>query len=189
MIKEAVEKRVALPEGFKAEIDQNTVSIKGQGKEAKRQFKANGISFRQEENSIVVVGKPASRKMNILVNTISSHITNMASGLKTEYTYKMEIVYSHFPMNVAVKGNIVEINNFVGEKKARTAKIVEGASVTVKGKEVIVKSPNKETAGQTAANIEGATRLSNKDRRIYQDGIFIAEKATQEKAQEKQEAE
>lgn len=181
MIKESVEKTVPLPQGFQAEIDGNRVSIKGNGKEAERAFKANGITFEKEENGIKVVGKPASRKTNTLMYTIASHLNNMIKGLEQDYIYRLTAVYSHFPMNIAVKGNIVEINNFTGEKKARTAKIVPGATVTIKGKEVTVKSSSKEAAGQTAANIEGVAKVKGKDKRIFQDGIFIVEKGIQEK--------
>ena len=183
MLKETTEKAIDLPEGFKAEINGSTVAVTGNGKENSRQFKANGISFQKQDNRIIVVGKPASRKINALVNTIASHINNMVSGLQTEYTYKLSIVYSHFPMNIAVKGKVVEINNFVGEKKARTAKILPGTTVTVKGKEVTVKSHDKEAAGQTAGNLERASRVKGKDIRIYQDGIFIVEKAEQKAEQ------
>ncbi len=185
MIKETFEKIIELPEGITAEVKDNTVSIKGAGKEATRQLKANGISFKHENNSIVVIGKPASRKINAVVNTIASHLNNMVSGLENEYVYKMVIVYSHFPMNVAIKGKIIEIKNFVGEKKPRNAKIVEGATVTVKGKDVVVKSHSKEAAGQTAANLESATKVRGKDKRVYQDGIFIVKKGLQEEKESK----
>ena len=185
MKNETVEKIIELPEGITAEVAESTVSVKGGGKEATRQLKANGISFKKENNSIVVIGKPASRKINAVVNTIGSHINNMVSGLGNEYVYKLVVVYSHFPMNVAIKGNIVEIKNFVGEKKPRNSKIVEGATVTIKGKDVTVKSHNKEAAGQTAANLESATKVRGKDKRIYQDGIFIVTKGMQEEKERK----
>jgi len=41
-----------------------------------------------------------------------------------------------------------------------------------------VRSGNKYAAGQTAANLEQATRVRKKDRRVFQDGIFIVEKPT-----------
>lgn len=44
-------------------------------------------------------------------------------------------------------------------------------------KDVIkIESFNKEAAGQTAANIEKTTMVRAKDRRVFQDGIFITEK-------------
>lgn len=184
MIKETVEKSVTLPEGFSAEITGSKITIRRAGKETTKDIKANGITLSQKGQEIIITGKPVSKRMNALTNTITSHINNMASGLQTEYVYKMVLVYSHFPMNVAVKGSVFEINNFVGEKKTRTAKILEGVAVTVKGKDVTVKSHSKEAAGQTAANIENATKVRGKDTRIYQDGIFITQKATQEKKEE-----
>jgi len=111
MMKKTIEKAVHLPQRTSVEIKGNTVAIKTGEKKATKSFKANGISFKQEDNKVTVIGKPASRKMNALVNTISSHINNLVTGLKTEYVYKMAIVYSHFPMTVTVKGNLVEINN------------------------------------------------------------------------------
>ncbi len=179
-----VEKRVFLPEGFNASVDGKKVLVSGNGKQAERVFKAEGISFEAKDSEVVVRGSPSSKRMNALTGTLASHVKNMASGLEKEFSYKMTIVYSHFPMNVSVKGNVFEINNFVGEKKTRTAKILPNVAVKVKGKEVMITSTDKNAAGQTTANIENATKVKGKDTRIYQDGIFIVEKAFQEKEKE-----
>lgn len=180
MVKSGIEKRIALQPGFSAQIAVDKVALKGNGKESSYRLSGKGISVKQEGNELVVSGRPASKKMNALVGTIGAHLENLAAGLQSEYIYKLTVVYSHFPMNVSVKGNLVEIKNFVGEKNPRYAKILPGASVTVKGKEITVKGHNKEATGQTAANIESATKVKGKDKRIYQDGIFIVEKAVQE---------
>jgi large subunit ribosomal protein L6 len=100
----------------------------------------------------------------------------MIKGVTNGFTYKLAIVYSHFPISVSVKKGFIEIYNFTGEKNPRIAKIVGNTSVEVKGKEIIVSGVNKEEVGQTAANIEQAARVKGRDIRIFQDGIYITEK-------------
>jgi large subunit ribosomal protein L6 len=48
--------------------------------------------------------------------------------------------------------------------------------VAIKGDELIVTGINKEHVGQTAANIEQATRIKGRDPRVFQDGIYLTEK-------------
>jgi len=40
----------------------------------------------------------------------------------------------------------------------------------------VLNGPNLEDAGQTAANIERATKIKGFDPRVFQDGIYIIEK-------------
>ena len=68
------------------------------------------------------------------------------------------------------------MNMFIGWKLDRIANIVPNATVKIEGNEVEVRSFDVEAAGQTAINIESATRIRNRDRRTFQDGIFITEK-------------
>ena len=79
-------------------------------------------------------------------------------------------------MTVKVEGNKINISNFLGEKIDRTAKIVPGVNVEIKGSKITVSGPDIEKTGQTAANIENAARVPKKDKRIFQDGIFMTSK-------------
>jgi large subunit ribosomal protein L6 len=85
----------------------------------------------------------------------------------------MKIVFSHFPIKTVVKGDIFEIQNFLGERSARRAKILEGVKVQAKGDEVTLTGIDVEKVSQTAANIEQATRVRDRDIRVFQDGIYV----------------
>ena len=124
-----------------------------------------------------------NKKDKAMVGTIKSHVSNMIYGVKHGFTYKMKIVYAHFPMTVKVKGNIVSIDNFLGERSPRTAKIIGDVKVSVKGDDVTITGINKEHVGQTMANIEQATKIKGRDPRIFQDGIYLVDK-TQEELEE-----
>ena len=48
--------------------------------------------------------------------------------------------------------------------------------VKTKGDQVLVSGINKEHVGQTAVNIELATKIKGYDPRVFQDGIYIVRK-------------
>jgi large subunit ribosomal protein L6 len=100
----------------------------------------------------------------------------MIKGATEGHVYKLKVCSGHFPMNVAVAGKDFVVKNFLGEKKPRQVAIKEGVDVKVEGEIVTVESCDKELAGQTAADIETLTRITNRDLRIFQDGIYITEK-------------
>ena len=175
MIKEK-EELIEIPKEIQVDVDGNTVRFKFQNKEVSRYFKAAGIKIKKLDDSLKVTTSRSRKNNYAIMKTIASHIRNLIYGLEHGYEYKLEIVYSHFPMNVTVKEGYVEISNLAGEKKAIKAKIVGNATVEVKGKEIIVRGINKEEAGQTAANLEKTTKLKNRDTRVFQDGIYIVSK-------------
>ena len=78
------------------------------------------------------------------------------------------------------KDDEIIIKNFLGEKIPRKSKILMGVDIKIEGDTITVRSQNKELAGQTAANLETATKVKNKDLRVFQDGIYITSKAGRE---------
>jgi len=78
---------------------------------------------------------------------------------------------------LAVKGNIFVVNNYFGERVPRNADILSGVEVKVNKKvEVVVSGIDKENVCQTAANIEKCATVKNRDRRVFQDGIYLINK-------------
>lgn len=171
-------REIKIPEGIEVMVEANEVVLKKEGKEAKRKFSRAIIE--KEEEAIVIKMKRSTKREIKQINSIIAHIKNMFLGLKEKFVYKLQICSVHFPMNVSVKENYVIIKNFLGETKERKAKILPGVEVKIDGEIIAVESHDKEAAGQTAATIEKTTTVRNKDRRIYQDGIFMIEKAGRE---------
>ncbi|MEM4662589.1 MAG: 50S ribosomal protein L6 [Candidatus Diapherotrites archaeon] len=172
-----MEKRIELPEGFDADVVNNTVILKYSGKQESKSFRARVIEIFKEGKEIVIKGKNQKRKTTAIVNTTVKCIENLIKGLKYGYEAKMKIVHVHFPVTVQVSGNEIIISNYLGEKKPRRTKIVgENTRVEIRGKEIIIRGTNKEHVGQTAANIENVTRVKDKDLRIFQDSIYLVEK-------------
>ncbi len=111
-----------------------------------------------------------------MVGTLEAHISNMITGVTKGYEYRMKAVYSHFPIQIKANPGEVAINNFLGERRARSAKILDGVKVEINKDELVVSGINKENVGQTMANIEQATRVHGFDVRVFQDGVYLVEK-------------
>ena len=180
-----VAEEVRVPEGVEISIDGMKVRVKGPKGELERDFShARGVIIRLDEDEegkkVVVEAYFANRRLKALVGTIASHIDNMITGVTKGFRYKLKIVYSHFPVTVKVQNDKVVIENFLGEKAPRIAKIMPGVKVKVQKDDVIVEGIDIEAVGQTAANIEQATKVKGFDRRVFVDGIYIYEKGVAE---------
>jgi len=170
------EMSTSIIEGAEVTVQGSVVTVKGPKGEVTRDFSHAEVTIRKRGKKISVsVDFPRSRQV-ALVGTILSHIKNMMIGVTSGVTYKMKVVFAHFPPTVKVEGNTVIIENFYGEKAARKAKILPGVTVRVEGDDVIVEGVDIEKVGQTAANIQRATKLKDKDPRKFHDGIYVYEK-------------
>jgi len=164
---------IELPQGMSASIEGMTIKIVKDGEELKRKL---GYKAEIKDNKIIIKCEKPTKREKKLIKTDAAHIKNIIKGLQEKYIYTLQICYVHFPMNVSVKDKELVIKNFLGEVKERKASILEGVEVKVEKEKILLISSDKEKAGQTAANIERATKIRNRDRRIFQDGIFITEK-------------
>lgn len=179
MIKRIVE----IPDGLTVDVENFKISVSGaKGKLEKDLFSPlfRKIKIEKSGNNIIISAEAEDRKTKSMLGTIEAHIRSMMRGVSKGYVYKLKIVYMHFPITVKVSGNEVAVQNFLGEKMPRKAKIIGDVNVQVKEDEITVSGINKEDVGQTCANIERATWIRSRDRRIFQDGIFLIEKGPSE---------
>jgi large subunit ribosomal protein L6 len=171
-----LERVVESVEGVEISINENEFSVKGNGKEAQKKFDIGKIKASVEDGRVVLSAKGASKREAKMMGTIEAHLNNMIKGISEDFVYELEICHVHFPMNVKAEGNKIVIKSFLGETTIREAKVLDGVKVDINGSKVVVTSHDIEAAGQTAANLEKATKLTGRDRRIFQDGIFITKK-------------
>jgi len=171
---------VEIPEGINIEIEGARVTVSGPEGKNEREFKLSNLSLEKKGNEIIIGNKKATKKEKRRMNTIAAHIKNMIQGTQEKFEYKLKVCFSHFPITVDLKGNEALIKNFLGEKVPRKVKIPAGAEVKVEKDIITVRSNDVETAGQASANFENVTRISNRDRRVFQDGIFITSKCGEE---------
>lgn len=176
-IKKDLKEEIEIPEGINAEIKDFKIIMKKNNNELKTKLDAN-IKTIIEGNKIILEVKKAAKYDKKMFGTIKAHIKNMIRGLTTKFKYKLKISNVHFPMNVAFdkSKNELVVKNFLGEKKERRIKIAESIEVKINKDEIELESSSIERAGQCAADIEKGTKVRKKDRRIFQDGIFIVEK-------------
>ncbi len=183
------EKKIKIIDKADVKIENKSIIVKGPLGELRKSFEDPrflDIVMKVEDGHFIVSCNSENRKVNSMVGTITAHTKNMMRGVTEGYTYELRIVFKHFPMNVSAKEEqigagapvrSIQIKNFLGEKSIRTAQIIGKTDVKINKEVVLVKGINKEEVGQTAANIELACKLRNRDRRIFQDGIFIFDKA------------
>jgi large subunit ribosomal protein L6 len=175
-MKQNYEMSVEIPQGVSCTLSGDALHCSKGNTQLSRNFGLHKINLEVRDNKIVIICKKANRKEIANVNSYLAHIKNLFLGLSERFIYEMEICNVHFPMTVKVDKDNVIINNFLGEKVSRSAKIIQGVEVKVDGIKIIISSADVEKAGQTAANIEKASIVTKKDRRIFQDGIFITKK-------------
>ena len=168
---------VEIPQGITVDIEGKKVIVKGPKGELSKDFSHTVVTIEKKDDKVIVKYIFPTRREKAQVGTVAAHIRNMIKGVSEGFIYKMKMVYSHFPFTVKVDGKQVIIENFLGERAPRTAKIVgNDTKVKVKGDDVIIEGIDIEAVGQTAANIQLATKIKDKDPRVFMDGIYVYEK-------------
>lgn len=173
---EKTNSKVSIPAGIQAAYEHGDLVLSKGGKKVKKHLSDPAVHVKIDGQEITFTATAEKRLSVAVVRSFAAHVENLVVGLEHGYTYKLAVVHSHFPMNIKVKGDVVEIANYLGEKNPRLSKIVGDSKVEIKGKDITVTGTNVEHVSQTAANMEKATRDTKKDQRVFQDGIYITSK-------------
>lgn len=170
------EDELELPSEVSLVVEGDVIKLSARGKIFQTKFNNKVVKITQNQGKVVFkcLGK-ATRPKVACARSAKAHIKNMLAGAKQDFTKHLQVIYAHFPVSIEVKGKDVMIKNFLGEKLPRKAHIYGDVKVEVKGQDVFVKGHNRYAVGQTANNIVRATAIAQKDRRIFQDGIYLIE--------------
>jgi large subunit ribosomal protein L6 len=161
-----------IPEGITVDINGTVINVKGKLGETSRNFRDKYVKVYRKENSIIIAVSKENKFTNGIIGTWYSELNLVFHGVTDGFKYEMKIDFTHFPMRVSVRGNELHVENFLGGKAPRIAKI-KNCKVSVKGDRVIIEGIDKRDMGDTAANIERATYIKHFDARVFQDGIYL----------------
>jgi large subunit ribosomal protein L6 len=170
---------VELPKGVSLRVEGHTLMAKGPLGSVQRPFPAEAIGLAvSDSTATLTLHLPAHRKRSrALLRTWAAHLRTISGGVTLGVEARLKVVAAHFPMRVQVKGEELVIENFLGEKFPRTTHLRPGTKAEVEGDIVRLSGYDVEQVGQSAANIERVTRIRDYDPRVFQDGIYLIERA------------
>lgn len=169
-------RKVTIPDGVKVQLDGTQLKVNGPKGQLARNVRFPQVSVTCDGKEVTIATESTRKEITAMVGTLEAHTKNMIRGVTEGFEYRMKVVYSHFPIQLKLQGNRLEIANFLGEKKARYANIAAGVTAKVANDEVVLTGIDRELVGTSAANIEHATRIRNRDPRVFQDGIYMVQR-------------
>ena len=165
-----------VPDGVTVTIKKQGVTARGQHGEVSRKWKEPDVHAVVEGNKVIISAKNADKRLKRAVATLRAHIRNIIDGVKNNNEYKLKICSSHFPMQVSMEGNTLIVKNYFGEKVPRKITMPKDAQIKIQGDKIAIIGPDVDKVGEAASKMEQVCRITNRDRRIFQDGIFLIER-------------
>ena len=178
MASETAERFVEIPSDVKVEVKGRKLTATGPKGSINEDLSHMPVELETKNGKVVIRSSGSRRRDRAMVGTAAAHVDNMIKGVTRGFAYRLKIVYAHFPVTVKVqeKERRVSIENFGGEKTPRFASIIGDVAVKVSGDEVTVEGTRLDEVSRTASNIEEATRIKEKDQRVFLDGIYVFQK-------------
>lgn len=169
-------RKVKIPDGVKVQLEGTQLKVTGPKGQLARSVRFPQVALTCDGKEVTIATESQRKEITAMVGTLEAHTKNMFRGVTEGFEYRMKVVYSHFPIQLKLQGNKLEIANFLGEKKARYARIESGVTAKVANDEVVLTGIDRELVGNSAANIEHATHIRDRDPRVFQDGIYMVQR-------------
>ena len=173
---EVHEVTIQVPDAVKVSEKHKILNVEGPLGKTRKNFKKIPVDLKVDGKNIIVKSVGTRKKDYAIFKTAESLVNTLIKGVQTGYTYKMKIVYAHFPITVKVKDGYIHVENFQGERAARVSKVFGNTKVVPKGDDVLITGPVLTDVSQTAASLQQNTKVKNKDSRVFLDGVYLFEK-------------
>ena len=174
---------INVPEGVKVVCKDRIVTVTGPRGTLTKDLSHLVMEFRVVNNGskVTFVRWFGNRLDLACIKTGLSLVENMITGVTKGFRFKLRFAYAHFPINVSVEGQVVEIRNFLGEKRVRSQTLPAGmkvyrTDVTKVKDELVVESIDLASVSQECAKIHQLCLVKNKDIRMFLDGIYVQTK-------------
>ena len=167
---------IDIPAGVQFHLEKGKIISKGPAGHIERPFPAKNVDIHVNGNKVHIKAKGKSADSRMIAGAFNSHIKNMLAGVQKPFVFKLKVVFTHFPVTVSVVGSDFLVQNFLGEKKPRKVRLPAGAKVSIHDEFIDVEAVDLELAGKIASLMERSTKIRNRDRRVFQDGVYIIQK-------------
>ena len=146
-----------IPKGTTVTVQNNIITVQGPKGSVVRPF-SKKVVISTKDNSVIIEGDSRA-----IIGTWESHVKNMIYGVNSGFLIELKVIYAHFPIGIKVQGKEIIIENFIGEKQPRKARIMGDTKVELQKDFVKLSGPNKEDLGNTYNAINQAINIKKKD--------------------------
>ena len=171
------ETTIPIPDKVKVTLKKRMFYVEGSLGKTRKDFKRTPVDLSIDGKNVILKSVGIRKRDYAIFNTAQSIIKSLIEGVQKGYTFKMKIVYAHFPITIKVKDGNILVENFQGERAPRISKIRGDTKVIIKGDDVILTGPVLTDVSQTAASLQQNTKVKNKDHRVFLDGIYLFKKS------------
>ena len=176
---------IEIPEGVEVSVKGRQVTVSGKRGTLTKSLRhlQLDMSFNKKSRTFTCTRWFGNKTDISPINTALSHVRNMVTGVTKGFRFMLRFAYAHFPINVSVEKQMVEIRNFLGEKRVRRQVIPDSIKVTrtdaAKMKdELVLEGNDLEEVSRQAAVMHHMCAVKNKDIRKFLDGIYVQTKTT-----------
>ncbi len=175
--------KLTIPDKVSVTSNGRIITVKGPRGTLTKDLKHLNLDIRvNAKKKLVTVVRWFGRRSDLCcINTAIAAVKNLITGVTKGFRYKLRFASAHFPINVTTEGQVVEIRNFLGEKRVRKQFVrpsvkVYRTDVKLTKDELILEGNSIDDVSQEAAQIHQLCLVKNKDIRKFLDGIYVQTK-------------